>query len=120
MPDRVLIVDDETEIRGTLRRILERAGYQVTEAANGAEALQRIGGQRFDLVTMDMEMAQMDGVDAVSVIRSETDVPIVVISARLTEDVLADLRDRDVKHFLKKPFSVRELLDLVEKAMRAP
>jgi len=116
MPGRVLVVDDELEIRGTLRRILERAGYHVTEAGDGTEALQRIRGHRFDLVTMDMEMAQMDGVDAVSVIRSEAEVPIVVISAHLTEDVLADLRKRDVRHFLKKPFSVREVLELAERA----
>ena len=117
MPRTVLVVDDELEIRRTLRRILERAGIQVTEASNGAEALQHIRTHRYDLVTMDMEMAQMDGVDAVSVIRSEVDTPVLVISAYLTENVLADLRARDVHHFLRKPFSVNQVLELVEKAM---
>ncbi|MBT4496528.1 MAG: response regulator [Gemmatimonadetes bacterium] len=117
MPRTVLVVDDELEIRRTLRRILERAGIQVTEASNGAEALQHIRTHRYDLVTMDMEMAQMDGVDAVSVIRSEVDTPVLVISAYLTEGVLADLRARDVHHFLRKPFSVNQVLELVEKAM---
>jgi CheY-like chemotaxis protein len=116
MARTVLVVDDELEIRGTLRRILERAGFQVTEAANGAEALQHIRNHSYDLVTMDMEMAQMDGVDAVSVIRSEVDVPILIISAHLTDEVVADLRARDVRYFLKKPFSVKEILATVEQA----
>ena len=118
MARSVLVVDDEAEIRLTIRRILERADYVVTEALNGAEALQLVRGQAFDLVTMDMEMAQMDGVDAVSVIRSETDVPIVVISAHLTNDLLADLRARKVHHTLRKPFSLREVLAVVDQAIR--
>ena len=117
MAQAVLVVDDEPDIRGTIRRILERAGLEVTEAINGSEALQLIRRGGFDLVTMDMEMAQMDGVDAISVLRSETDVPIVVISAHLTDAVVADLRARGVVHFIKKPFAIRELMAVVNKAL---
>lgn len=113
----ILVVDDEPGIRHALKRILQSAGHRTQEATTGLDALRAIRGNRFDLVTMDMAMADMDGVDAVSVLRGEVDVPIVAISGHLTEDIRADLRNRQVTHFLEKPFGREQVLEVVQQAL---
>jgi CheY-like chemotaxis protein len=115
----ILVVDDEAGIRQALKKILQSAGHTTEEATTGLDALRAIQGHRFDLVTMDMAMADMDGVDAVSVLRSEIDVPIVAISGHLTEKIRADLRNRQVTHFIEKPFGKEQVLDVVQQALAA-
>ena len=117
MTRKILIVDDDFGIREILRKVLHRAGYQVEEAFSGVEALQKIRGKQYDLITMDIAMGDLDGVDTIAVIRSETDIPIVAISANLTTDIRADLRDRQVDTFLDKPFSPRDVLAVVRSTL---
>ena len=113
----ILVVDDEPDIRQALKKILQSAGHRTEEATTGLDALRAIRGKQFDLVTMDMAMADMDGVDAISVLRSEADVPIVAISGHLTEEIRTDLRNRQVTHFLEKPFGKEQVLAVVQQAL---
>ncbi|MDP6778914.1 MAG: response regulator [Candidatus Latescibacteria bacterium] len=115
----ILIVDDEPGIRQALKKILQSAGHRTEEATTGLDALRAVRANRYDLVTMDMAMADMDGVDTVSVLRTEIDVPIVAISGHLTEKIRADLKNRQVTHFLEKPFGKQEVLDVVQQALAA-
>jgi two-component system KDP operon response regulator KdpE len=117
MGREILIVDDDPGIRRALRAIFQHAGYQTTEAGNGVDALREVRRNRYDLITMDMSMADMDGVDAISILRGETAAPIVAISAHLTEDIRSDLRNREVHHFLEKPFTLNNVLAVVHQAL---
>jgi len=111
-----LIVDDSYAVRTALRRILTGAGYRVSEASSGAEALQLAQLQHLDLITMDIDIPGMDGVDAISVLRSGAETPIIAISANLTDDVRSDLRKRGIHHLVEKPFSPREVLVAISRA----
>ena len=109
------MVDDDAGVRRVIREILRRNGYAIEEAQDGAEALLHIGKTRFDLVTMDLMMARMDGVDAISVLVNESQTPILVISAHLTEQNREELTSRGIKHLLEKPFTTDQLLEAVGK-----
>ncbi len=113
----ILIVDDDFAIRKVLRMIFQREGYRTEEAGDGAEALQKVQKNRYDLITMDIDMGAMDGVDTLAVLRNETQTPVVVISAHLTEDIRLDLQNRQVHHLLPKPFSRSDVLALVSRAL---
>ncbi len=117
MARAILIVDDDPGIRKALQAIFHHAGYQTEEAGNGAEALQKVHQHQYDLITMDMSMSDMDGVDTVAILRNETSIPIVAISAHLTESVRTDLHNREVHHFLEKPFTLQEVLSVVRRAL---
>ena len=82
-------VDDDTGILRVLREILTRNGYDVVGAQDGAEALLRVrsraGSRAFRVITMDLIMDRMDGVDTISVLQNESDAPILVVSAHLTD-----------------------------------
>lgn len=113
----ILVVDDDFGVRRIIREILKRAGYRVTEAQDGAEALQSIRRQTFQLVTMDLMMDRMDGVDTISVLSNEAEAPILVISAHLTDENREELTGRGVTNWLNKPFTQDELLCIVEKLL---
>ena len=120
MKRSILIVDDDLGIREALINIFKHAGYLPEGASTGAEALQKIQGKEFDLITMDMSMTEMDGIDAISVIRGETNIPIIVISAFLTDKIKDDLLEREVHHYLDMPFTLDEVLCRVNEAMNGP
>ena len=117
MPRAILVVDDDHAVRKALKAILSRAGFAVSEALDGAEALQKVRRDRFDLITMDMAMRGIDGIDTISILRSETGAPVLAISGNLTDDVRADLRSRDVYHMVPKPFTQEQVLSAVYQAL---
>ena len=119
MSARILIVDDDTTIRLTLRKVFEKQGHRTSEAITGVEALQLVRNHHFDLITMDMAMDQMDGVDTIAVIRSERDIPILVISAHLTDEIRKDIEAQGVLYCLEKPFSTQDVIALANRALQA-
>src|SRR3979490_1991015 len=79
---RILIIDDEAEIRESLQTLLELEGYEVTTAANGAKGLAPAGEQPFDLVLLDKALPDQDGFDVLSAIRDrDTHLPVIMITA---------------------------------------
>ena len=106
----ILIVDDEINIRGMIRKYAIFEGYQVSEAANGLEAVEMFRRGRFDLVVMDVMMPEMDGFTAVREIRKESDVPVIMLSARGEEYDRLRGFELGVDDYVVKPFSPRELM----------
>jgi two-component system KDP operon response regulator KdpE len=112
----VLVVDDEPDIRLTLRFMLEGAGHTVVEAATGADALTRLRAERPDLVLLDIRLPDMDGWDVLASIRSSLElsaVPILIMSAHSS----GDFRDRATQEggrgYLVKPFREEDLVEAV-------
>jgi DNA-binding response OmpR family regulator len=114
----VLIVDDEPSIVRLVRDYLERAGFGVMTAANGAEALREFSRRRPDLVILDLTLPETDGLDVARAIRRAGDVPIIMLTARTEEaDRVAGL-ELGADDYVTKPFSARELVARVRAVIR--
>lgn len=114
---QILVVDDDPTIRRVITTILSEHGYRVFEVSNGLEAVRKTQTQKFDLITMDMAMGYLDGIDAISILQNETQTPIIVISAYLTDNTNSDLDARGILFRLPKPFTVDQLTAIVDRAL---
>jgi two-component system, OmpR family, KDP operon response regulator KdpE len=115
---RILIVDDEVEIRRFLRASLSVHGYTVFEATNGDEALHKAVDQRPDLVILDLGLPDMDGVEVTRRLREWSKVPIIILSVRNQEQDKISALDSGADDYLSKPFGVGELLARIRVVMR--
>lgn len=107
---RILIADDEPNIREVISFALERAGFAVATARNGSEALQQLRRGQIDLIVLDIGMPEMDGLEVCRQIRKSSDVPILFLSARDEEiDRVLGL-EIGGDDYVTKPFSARELV----------
>ena len=107
---RILVVDDEAQIRKFLRIGLEASAYVVSEARTGAEALAAAGAGLPDLIVLDLGLPDMDGVDVIRRLREWASTPILVLSVRSTEAQKVTALDAGANDYLTKPFGVSELL----------
>jgi CheY-like chemotaxis protein len=114
---RVLVVDDESEMRKVLREALERRGHSVDEAANGREALRQFADAQPDLVILDLIMPEMEGIETIQALRRKCPaVPIIAISGggRLNpEDYLSMAGQIGAQRTFAKPFALKEILTAV-------
>jgi two-component system response regulator MprA len=116
---RVLVVDDDRAVRESLRRSLEFNGYDVTMAADGAEALAGIGKARPDVVVMDVMMPRLDGIETTRALRTAgNDVPILVLTARDAVGDRVEGLDAGADDYLTKPFALQELLARLRALLR--
>ena len=107
---RLLIVDDEKDIRNLLTQYAQFSGYEVDEAADGYEAVKKVEVREPDLIIMDVMMPGLDGFGAVKLIRKHSQVPILMLSARGEEyDKLYGF-DLGIDDYVTKPFSPREVM----------
>jgi two-component system, OmpR family, response regulator len=115
---RILLVDDEQSIQTLLSYPLRKDGYHVTSALDGSEALRRFEEGRFDLVILDLMLPQMGGVDVCRHLRSRSQVPIIMLTAKGSEtDKVAGL-EVGADDYITKPFSMREFRSRVKAALR--
>jgi DNA-binding response OmpR family regulator len=115
---RILLVDDEQSIQTLLSYPLRKDGYHVTSAQNGSEALQRFTEARFDLVILDLMLPKLDGVEVCRRLRSRSQVPIIMLTAKGSEtDKVAGL-EVGADDYITKPFSMREFRSRVKAALR--
>jgi two-component system, OmpR family, response regulator MprA len=115
---RVLIVEDDVDIADVLRRSLRNEGYEVRTSADGVEALDLAAGFSPDLVVLDLGLPGMDGVEVCRRLRSDGDVPILMLTARAeTEDRVTGL-DSGADDYLVKPFERKELLARIRALLR--
>jgi DNA-binding response OmpR family regulator len=115
---RVLVVDDDADIRGLLRELLERAGYEVVEAANGREGLRTLYSASPDLVFLDVSMPELDGWQTLERIRDISDVPVLMLTARAAELEKVRGLKAGADDYVTKPFGRQELLARVEAHLR--
>ena len=114
----VLVVDDDADIRGLVRELLERSGYDVLEAPDGNEGLRVFYAEQPDLVILDVSMPGLDGWGVLERIRELSDLPVVMLTARAEElDKVRGLR-AGADDYVTKPFGRQELLARVDAALR--
>ena len=116
---RLLIAEDNPEIRELLRRTLSKEGYEVETANHGADALTLIeSGQPYDLLISDVRMPEMDGEKLLQAARrSRPDFKVILVTSFGSPDDSRRLRDLGAIGFLLKPFKIPDLLDAIEKAL---
>jgi two-component system KDP operon response regulator KdpE len=115
---KILVVEDEQEIRRFLRASLSHHGYRLVEADTGRDGLMQAGSQQPDLVILDLGLPDIDGMEVIRQLRSWSQMPIIVLSARGREAEKVDALDAGADDYLTKPFSVGELLARMRVALR--
>lgn len=114
MSKHILVVDDEPAIRRVLAASLRRAGYEVAEAGDGAEAARVLDRQPFDLVVTDIVMPEREGLETIQLIRRDhPDTRIIAISAPSNDDYLRAARSFGAARTFRKPFSLADVTDAV-------
>jgi len=114
----ILVVDDELKIVQLVRDYLERAGFRVLTASNGSTALAQAHSEKPDLIILDLGLPEMDGLDVTRTLRKDSNVPIIMLTARSDEtDKLIGL-ELGADDYITKPFSPRELVARVRVAFR--
>jgi DNA-binding response OmpR family regulator len=114
----ILVVDDDTDIRGLVLELLQRAGHDVVEAPDGNDGLKRFYAEKPDLVILDVQMPGLDGWGVLERIRELSEVPVIMLTARAEElDKVRGLR-AGADDYVTKPFGRQELLARVEAHLR--
>jgi two-component system, OmpR family, KDP operon response regulator KdpE len=116
---RILVVDDEPQIRKFLRISLSAHGYEVIEAARGEEALAKCATGSPDLVILDLGLPDVDGQEVIARIREWSKVPIIVLSVRAAEAEKVAALDLGADDYITKPFGIHELLARVRAVLRS-
>jgi two-component system response regulator MprA len=116
---RVLVVDDDPDVRDSLARALRLSGYAVTTAVHGADALDAVARSPVDLIVLDVQMPVVDGFDACRMLRARGDAtPVLVLTARAAVDDRVTGLEVGADDYLVKPFALRELLARVRALLR--
>jgi DNA-binding response OmpR family regulator len=115
---RVLVVEDDTDIAGVLRRSLDKEGYDVRVAGDGETALDEAGVFAPDAVVLDLGLPKLDGVEVCRRLRTEGDVPILILTARDALDARVEGLDSGADDYLVKPFEREELLARIRALLR--
>jgi two-component system KDP operon response regulator KdpE len=115
---RILVVDDEPQIRRIMRTTLTGAGYEIEDAKTGEEALVKLREFRPDLVLLDINMPGMGGLAACREIRADPNVAVIMLSVRNAESDKVEALDAGADDFVTKPFSTPELLARIRAALR--
>ena len=115
---KILVVDDEPQIRRIMRTTLTAEGYEIHDARSGEEALDAVREQRFDLILLDANMPGMGGLQACREIRGTSDAAIVMLTVRSAEEDKVAALDAGADDYVTKPFGMPELLARIRAALR--
>jgi two-component system KDP operon response regulator KdpE len=115
---KILVVDDDLQIRRVMRKMLVAQGYSVNDARSGEEALEVLRRGRHDLVLLDLAMPGMGGLEACRAIRAGWDLAIVILSVRDLEKEKIGALDAGADDYVTKPFSMQELLARIRASLR--
>jgi len=115
---RILVIDDEPQIRRIMRETLTGAGYEVDDARDGAEGLDKVREFHPDLVLLDMNMPEIGGIEVCKSIRADSNIAIIMLTVRKSDADKVAALDAGADDFVTKPFSTPELLARVRAALR--
>lgn len=116
--EKILIVDDETDIALVLKYQLEDAGYESVSARDGFEALQALSGEEFSLVLLDIKMPRMDGIEVLEKMQDGfSHVAVIMMTAHGSEDIAVETMKKGALDYIAKPFSAEDLLNKVERTL---
>ncbi len=118
MVERILIIDDEPAISGTLDPVLASQGYEVRTEHDGASGLAAAQEQAFDVVLLDLGLPDVDGKELIGQLRALNDMAILILSARHQETEKVAALDEGADDFINKPFGIDELLARIRVALR--
>jgi len=116
--DKILVVEDEKSITGFISAILQANGYDVIVAGTGAEAFTLISSHCPDLMLLDLGLPDMDGLSIIETVRNWSQIPIIVVSARIHERDKVAALDKGADDYITKPFGAAELLARIRVAIR--
>jgi DNA-binding response OmpR family regulator len=114
----ILVVDDEPVVRDVLSRYLTREGYTVSEAADGEEALSAIRSDPPQAVVLDLMLPRLSGLDVLKLVRLESDLPVIILSARASEAERINGLQLGADDYIVKPYSPREVVERVRAVLR--
>ena len=117
-PERplVLVADDDEDILSLVGAALDKAGYEVTRATNGAQALEQVRTLRPCVAVLDVAMPELDGIEVLRLVRADpatADLPVILLTARAQEEDARRAYAEGASKYVRKPFSPRELVGLV-------
>ena len=115
---RILVVDDDPQIRRVMRVTLTGEHYEIDDAKGGEEALEKLRAERFDLVLLDMNMPDMGGLECCRLIRAQSEIAIIMLTVRDTESDKVAALDAGADDYITKPFNTPELLARIRAALR--
>jgi two-component system KDP operon response regulator KdpE len=115
---RILVVDDDPQIRRVMRTTLAGEGYEVEDARSGEEALEKLRTGRHDLMLLDINMPGMGGLETCRQVRANSDMAVIMLTVRNTEQDKVHALDAGADDFITKPFSTPELLARIRAALR--
>jgi two-component system KDP operon response regulator KdpE len=115
---RILVVDDEPQIRRALRSTLSALGFVVADAENGEAAMQKVREEKFDLILLDINMPGLSGLETCRAIRSRSDVSIIMLTVRDRAVDKIEALDAGADGYVTKPFDVNELLARIRATLR--
>ena len=115
---KILVVDDEPQIRRIMRTTLTAEGYEVHDARTGEEALEAVRALRFDLILLDLNMPGMGGLETCRLIRSTSEVAIIMLTVRGAEEDKVAALDAGADDYVTKPFGMPELLARIRASLR--
>ena len=115
---RILVVDDDPQIRRVMRSTLTAHGYEVNDARSGEEGLEELRNRPYDLVLLDVNMPGMGGMEACRLIRSGPEIAIIMLTVNNTEQQKVEALDAGADDYVTKPFSMPELLARIRAGLR--
>lgn len=115
---KVLVADDEAQIRNILSIYLKKAGFEVVEAADGAEALVKVQSDKPDIIVLDIMMPVMDGLEVCKQVRKISDIPIIMLTAKDEDDDRILELEIGADDYITKPFNTREVVARVNAVLR--
>ena len=116
----VLVADDDEDIVALVSAVLSKAGFEVSRAADGAEALELLRTRRFQLAVLDVSMPELDGIEVLRFVRADpetAELPVILLSARAQENDVRSGYAEGASKYVRKPFSPRELVGVVRELL---
>jgi two-component system KDP operon response regulator KdpE len=116
--EKILVIDDEPQMRRVMRASLTAHEYEVVDARSGEEALLKVETERFDFIFLDLNLPGIGGISTCRAIRAGSEVPIIIVSVRMSEKDKVTALDAGADDYVTKPFGIQELLARIRAIQR--